>query len=388
MSGARQWLHGTLAVMTLVGAVLTDPSPAAAQTLGKRKLVRVIREIHTQEVRRLTGPDATVGMGHVAGADLGHMFDMDGILYMVFGDTYGPGSVLPPGSGRAVDWRSNTMVAIPDWRRLPFEGLAGAYSINDRVGHARELLPSAFARAARQWPDPWEPMAESNEITKIPTNSIAVNGRMFLHYFSVRDWGNEEQGRPTRFNYASMAYSDDRGQTWRNVPWGWSGDSNFCQVAFVRHEDYIYVFGIPASRFGGVKLARVEANKYGLLYEHAYEYWGYKDGKHQWIRGSQAQADATTIIPGPVGELSVLFNPYLNRWIMMYGSTPDNKIMVRESPYLTSGWSAPKAVWSERGAYGSYMHPLLVENNGEAVYFTMSRWGSYQVHLMKARFVK
>jgi hypothetical protein len=47
------------------------------------------------------------------------------------------------------------------------------------------------------------------------------------------------------------------------------------------------------------------------------------------------------------------------------------------------------------GGYGSFMHPFLVENKGETVYFTMSRWGPkppadppYNVYLMKARFTK
>jgi hypothetical protein len=47
------------------------------------------------------------------------------------------------------------------------------------------------------------------------------------------------------------------------------------------------------------------------------------------------------------------------------------------------------------GGYGSFMHPLLVENKGETVYFTMSRCGPkagddkpYNVYLMKARFTR
>ena len=51
-----------------------------------------------------------------------------------------------------------------------------------------------------------------------PANGIAVDGRMFLHYFSApKDWMAPGRG----FNYASIAYSDDRGYTWKPVPWRW-----------------------------------------------------------------------------------------------------------------------------------------------------------------------
>jgi len=48
-----------------------------------------------------------------------------------------------------------------------------------------------------------------------------------------------------------MAYSDDTGQTWvKHRGARWPGNSNFVQAAFVRHGDHVYMFGIPAGRFG------------------------------------------------------------------------------------------------------------------------------------------
>src|SRR6266487_4141320 len=65
----------------------------------------------TVEVMQLTGA-ATIAAGQVSGADLGHLFDLDNSLYIVFGDSYGPGSIFPPDPGPTFDWRSNTMAFV------------------------------------------------------------------------------------------------------------------------------------------------------------------------------------------------------------------------------------------------------------------------------------
>jgi hypothetical protein len=321
--------------------------------------------------------------------DLGHMFDNDGVLYLVFGDTYGPGSIEPSRPDhRAVDWRSNTMVAVSNWRDLLSKGLSSAPMIKDRVAgaghpndHAKELLPSAYARATDQWPHEWDQLSSEVESTKIPTYGIAVGGRMFLHYFSApKDWMVSGSG----FNDASVAYSDDRGYTWKPVSWRWDRGSNFSQVAFTRDASHIYVFGIPDNRDGSVKLARVEANRLGLLYKPAYEYWCWRDNRWQWIRN--AEGYASTVAQGPAGELSVMYNHHLQCWIMMYGSKIHHAILLRRAPHPVGPWSEPEVVHAEPGAYGPYMHPWLVEDNGKSVYFTLSRWGPYQVFLMKATF--
>ena len=349
--------------------------------------------LQSTESRRLTGAfpehwNSTVRSGNIIGADLGHMFDLDGVLYMVFGDSYGEGSWLPPNEPHSVDWRSNVMAVVPEWRTLPADGFnRWNYSmITSRPNWAKELLPSAFARADQKWPDGWAPVGHDSELTKIPSNGMAVEGWMFLHFFSVHDWGHEPAER-TRFNYASLAYSSDRGHTWLRVPWAWSGAGSFCQVAFARDEGFIYLFGIPAGRLGGVRLARVRAERIHLLNNFAYEYFRADRPETPWL-GRWIVADesaATDIVSPPVGELSVMFNPYLNRWTMLYASIPHNGIMFRHAPRLSGPWSAPTQAWGpEGGSYGGYMHPFLVENDGESFWFTVSRWDAYQTYLMKA----
>ena len=132
-------------------------------------------------------------------------------------------------------------------------------------------------------------------------------------------------------------------------------DTNFAQVAFVRELSHVYLFGIRHGRFGGVKLARVRADSQSPLDTHAYEYLR-EAGRDDWVAD---EVDAAEIIRGHVGELSVIWNDFLGRWIMMYVRPPSEgsheAIMVREASSLTGQWSEPKEVC--RGGYGSSWTP-------------------------------
>lgn len=299
---------------------------------------------------------------NVAGTDLGHMFHMGDTLYMVFGDTFGQGFVPPPGAGPAPDWRSNVMAVITD--REPVDGLTFDRMIVSSPGNAKELI---------------SPRRDEGEYTIIPTNGIAVTPRMFLHYMSVREWGTAGKWTLT---HSGLASSDDGGQNWSRLPWSWPGDSNFGQVAFVRDGSLVYLFGIPGGRFGPVKLARV--SELLMTNKDAYRY--YAGSSLGWV---EDPAQAVEVVPAPVGELSVMWNNYLQRWIMTY--IHNANIVIREAPALTGPWSAPMVLVPASqypGLYAPYMHPWLVERDGEILYFTMSEWRYYHVALMRVRLIR
>jgi hypothetical protein len=321
-----------------------------------------------QRVARLTGENSinrTDSRWNVAGTDLGHMFDMDGALYMVFGDTFGHGFVAPPGAGPAPDWRSNVMAVTTD--RDPSDGLTFDAMIADANGDAKELL---------------HPRRDLGVITDIPTNGVAAGGRMYLHYMAVSHWG--APGEWT-LHHAGLAVSDDHGNHWTKLAWQWAGGTKFGQVAFVRDGGYVYLIGIPGGRNGGACVARV--SEWSVATQTAYRYYaGESGGAPVW---SASESDAVTVVPAPVGELSMMWNGFLKRWTMMYLMGPN--IVIRESPTLLGPWSAPITVVRASaypGLYAPYMHPWLVENDGETIYFTMSEWGTYGVSLMKARLLR
>jgi hypothetical protein len=334
-------------------------------------------------VAREIGPTSinnTVKRWDVQGADLGSMFDLNGKLYMVFGDTFGP---PPPagGGGGGSDWRSNTMAVIKNWHD-PASGLPFASMITNRPGHAKALIQGLH-----------QPNNGKGEVTKIPTNGIGTHlgprhDRMFLDFMSVKQWG---QPGHWSLNYSAIAYSDDLGKNWTISDVSWPGDSNFGQVAIVRvgsetdpAKSMLYFFGIPGGRFGSVELARVPETQ--ILDQSAYQYYtGSPDGEPVW---SSDAAAAVPIVPAPVAELSVMWDAYLDSWIMITGNANENDLVMLDSPTLWGPWSSEHVLISGQqnpGAYGGYMSPLLTENNGQDIYFTVSEWGPYAVFLYHAQ---
>ena len=345
------------------------PSPTPGPPVLPEAETALKDVVELQRVARLVGEGAcndTVTRFGLHGADLGSMFDDGETLYMVFGDSFGcciPGT---GGPGDASDWRSNCMALISD--RDPKDGLTFDDMITDRPGHAKELLHAGSA-----------------DRTLIPTYGVAVGSRLYLHYMAVLSWGQPGQWL---LNESGLAYSDDRGHTWtKDRALKWHGKSNFGQVAIVKAVDHLYFFGIPGGRFGGVQLARVEPGS--ILDKGAYRYFaGLDDGEPRW---SEREEDAVLIASAPVGELSVMWNGFLGRWIMTYLDERRAAIVIREAPELWGPWSAPRSLVSGSqypGLYGAYMHPWYVGNDGEVIYFTMSQWAPYCVFLMRARLAR
>lgn len=333
----------------------SDHLAAANVPSGPSEALTRLGVVRSSLVSAVTGPGApnpSTQWG-VHGTDLGHMFWHRGALYMVFGDTFGEGN-----RHKGRDWRSNVlarMVAPTAGSGLHIESMiAGAN------GLAKELLPSRKVNGL--------------EMTVIPTNGISTGERMFLHYMSVRRWKDHGDWD---VRHSGLAYSDDDGETW-TVPDSatWSGGTGFEQVAFVREGGYVYAFGIPEGRHGGVRLRRVPEGE--MLDPTAREYW---DGT-TWVRG-QHQA-AVTVVPGPAGELSVAWNARHGQWMMMYLDSQQDAVMLRFAPNLTGPWGPAQTVVSsaeQPGLYAPYIVPF--QNIGDEVWFTMSKWGPYNVFLMQ-----
>jgi hypothetical protein len=194
---------------------------------------------------------------------------------------------------------------------------------------------------------------------------------MFLHFMSVREFGPPGQWS---LNYSGLAHSDDNGRSWTKSPDAvWPGDSNFGQVAFVDRGQRVYLFGIPGGRFGHLELARVLRT--ALLDLTRYEYW---DGSG-WTRDMD---EAATVVPAPVGELSVQWNSYYRKWLTMYLNDDDsvNAVVLRIADCLTGPWSNELLVVGAEDVpqlYAPHMAPRW--NEGPDIYFTLSRFDVYDV---------
>lgn len=339
-------------VALVAGASIALAAPGSAQPdpgrFGEAERIAV-----------LTGPgsiNATHTRFNVYGTDLGTMWeDEHGRVLAAFGDSFGP-----DGS----DWRSNTLARSSD--DTLSDGMSFDDFVTDRPGHAKELVPSL--------------KIDNVEMTTIPTGGVNVGGRDYMAYMSVKHFG--PPGRWTT-NHSDIAYSDDDGQSWvtpagTRRPNTASFDDPFQMVSYVRHGGFVYMSGTPNGRFGDAHLARVPEE--ALLDRGAYEYW---TGPSGWQPGNGF--DATPIIPGPVGELSVQYNDSMHSWVMMYLDESAGAITMRVGATPTGPWS-PEFVVATAGAfpslYGGSIHPA---SDGFDIYFTMSEFRSYNVSLMKVR---
>lgn len=182
----------------------------------------------------------------------------------------------------------------------------------------------------------------------------------------------------------------------------------------------IVIFGSGTYRSSHVFMAYQPLN--GIENKSALRYFaGVKNGKPVWIKDESKALTIFNFSSDPrVGELSVSFNEYLKRWILLYNHDLPRGINLRTAQNPWGPWSEAQVVfrpWEDNG-YCHFMHtswefrkcdnvmepsgrtnewggeygPYQFENfaKGDAaagtstIYFTMSTWNPYQVVLMQA----
>jgi len=353
-----------MGLSALVLAAASAPAAGAGATANGTSPL-VVDKAATYEVAQEIGPGS---INHTAkrwdfyGADLGSMFTYEGRLYMVFGDTFGGPAATPFFSVAHSDWRSNTMAYVASSAQ-PVHGLYFSGMVTGGTGTAEQLLSSKKVVGVEQ--------------TVIPTYGIAVGKTMYLYYMSVKEFGAAGHWS---CNYSGVADSKDGGQLFVKAPHiAWAGDSNFGQVALVKQAPYIYVFGIPCGRYGSLEMARVP--EVDVLDKASYQYWD----DHGWALAEPGAA--VVVVKAPVGELSVQWNSYYRKWLMMYLVDPTGQIVVRTADEMTGPWSSPQVVVTSAEypqLYAPYITPEW--DSGPGIYFNMSVYGRYQVLLMHTAF--
>lgn len=369
-------------VFTVGQAALAAPVPVlpAAAPTGSEPVA--VQRSATAKVADLIGTGSINDTGKrwgVEGTDLGHMFMVGPRMAMTFGDTFGGPPASDFYSVPHADWRSNVIASI-DPPASPAAGLRFRGMITDRPGHAKELIASKKVKGVQE--------------TVIPTYGIATgpkNATMNLQYMSVQSF---DQPGHWRLTGSGIASSSDGGVTWKDQPSArWPANSKFGQVAYVRPGgpddpkapvpagstpgETVYVYGIPGGRYGDLSLAKVPAAS--LTDAAAYRYWNGTG----WVAG---ETNAVPVVKGPVGELSVRWSSYYQRWIMMYLVDDTGEIVLRTAPAPTGPWGPAQVVTTTKDfpkAYAPYLTPRWTD--GPDLWFTMSQFTTYRVELMKTR---
>ena len=264
-------------------------------------------------------------------------------------------------------------------------------------------------------PQKWLP----SSLTMIPTAGVSVNVPVtkdtpygtiqYVSYMSVTKWGSS--GKWTT-NYSAIGYSVDNGENFTIDPKSirnnsfLSGNKNFQQSAFVKGDDgYVYVYGTPNGRQGAAYLARVAPES--ILDTSKYEY--YKGASKSlfgstaagWVKGNPSAA--TAIIgksggfwgftkPGyTVSEMSVQYNAYLDKYVVLYGDQ-NNSIVMRTSDTPEGLWSDAAVLMTQQpgGIYAPMLHPWSPSTlgTGPDLYWNLSLWSSYDIMLMHTDLTK
>jgi hypothetical protein len=349
-----------IALGIVTGELAFAKGDTAVIPSGVTKVSRVTGKTRPGET--IPNPNQTDTRFGVWGTDLGIMWDDGaGQCLIAFGDTYGAGWGGFGGGPPTGDWRSNVLAISRD--RNPQDGLLFDTMVMDRPAHAKELLASR--------------KISGDEETVIPTAGLSVGRRQILHYMSVTSW---PPNRPWITNHAGLAYSDNGGVSWTksSVMWPNNADNRnpFQMGALVKQGWWVYLFGTAAGRQGAVYLARVPQAE--VLNKAAYRYWDGKDFV-------SVEVAAQPLVTGPVSELSVAYNRYFQRWMMVYLAPQRDALVLRDAPSLTGPWTGEKILmrgYGFPGLYGGFIHPWF--NDKDEFYFMLSEWPLYNVAWMRA----
>lgn len=437
----------TAAVSTTAGAAVTTAATTTTALVATPdpatdyQVTPVPVSGNTDYITAVTGRNGlnqTFDRFGIGGTDVGVMWD-NGIrdnpltpvnehqVLIAFGDTFFGDNPV-----RQTGWRMNTLFRSYD------STLSNGMYVRDGIIHDPGTYsgsPMSVNNYSREIIGKYG-YAVGPEVTIIPTAAISVPGagvggatRQYINFMSVRSW--DTPGRWTT-NYSAIAYSDDNGQNWRTVPASSvrpaavgrstrpfiSGNQNFQQFAYVKGavvdangvpvtdavtgqpktDGYVYAFGTPAGRGGTAYLSRVKEME--ILDQTKYQYWN----GSTWVNNNPAAAKP--ILPGTtttswfglrktttyptVGEMSVQYNAYEKKYVMLYADQ-NNNVVIRKADRPEGPWTAPTTLVTSAkmpGLYAPMIHPWSSTDNVSSsdqqyLYWNISTWDDYQVKTMR-----
>ena len=292
------------------------------------RIARVIGKTPSGET--IPNPNQTAQRFQMGSTDFGNMWDAgNGSVFCVFGDNF---------NSYGGDWLSNA-VAITTDRNLA-DGLYYDSMLWDNDKNKRKEIIHP----------------EAGCVTAIPTGGFSVktgNGtRQYVNYMSITEWAVNGDNDSWSANFSEIVYSDDYGKTWVKSGVKWSGSSNFVQIAYVVKDKMVYMWGTKAGRHSKACLARVPESE--VLNKSSYRYWNGAG----W---SASEDEAEPVTNGEVSEMTVRYNSYFKRYMMMYLTVNQRKLVFRDAESPEGEWSAEKIVLD--GTYGPSIHPWFCDGN-------------------------
>jgi hypothetical protein len=327
----------------------------------------------------VTGPDSNnfdiLRASGAGSTDLGIPVSINDKMIYLYGDTFSGTSDM---SGI---WKSN-FIAISEDNKLN-DGISFSRLVTTSIDFIRPFAEGLHNKSVID-EDSDNP---NREVTKIPTGGIQIGDNVYLFYMSIRYWGTHGDWA---VSYSQVVKTDTNFTDFTEVDglrWSEEDARNFAQMypfEDPNEPNYVYFVSIPGGRNGGVALSRVLKTNFEDI--ESYEYYL---GSDTWVSGSnglsQFKSNPYLIIPAPCGELSIMFNNYLDKWMIVYFR--NSEIVFQTADDLTGDWSSLETIVTSSdysGLYGGFIHPNLVEYDGQKFYFQLSRWlPIYQTQLIE-----
>ena len=365
----------------------------------------------------LTGKNSknnTLARFKIGGTDLGMPVynSITGDFYLAFGDTFSD----PFGSDKPdlifkLRWRSNTLgkVKLQD---SYVDGIEIIDFLKDKNNIAKAIIQGHHTKDI-----------DNIEVTKIPTGLIEINGILYMFYFSIRTW------KPVAImNYGGVIKSSDNGRSWKRVyDLTWLDETtnvydeqtsklinepattNVYKEKFItskqkidvnKHkghyytlvypvdgkDGYIYLFGECGYRKRGIKLARVLKEKFEIFDEYEYMVDSDINNAPIWVKGReglelQKRNVNNFIIANPSGEMSVIYNKYLKKWLLFKMSEDFTQVLMYAADNIYGPYGKAQVILENNDnrlpnsiIYAPLTHEKLTEEDGKVMNVLLSLW--------------
>jgi hypothetical protein len=388
--------HDTTTTPPVTGSMPKEVTPDITILMPGTKIDQLVGE-YDREFKKQT-LNKTYSRYKLLNADLGVPFRYNNRTYIVFGDSHGGGVT---GDRDAIAWTDDP-------------------TINN--GLLLHFLHSANGT--------WTPVnipGVAQAGFDVPMEGVEVNGKMYIYattnHTAKKTMGESVVARNTGganfrflYNFSSYHYinvsvvktsSTDikpSSSSWKLLP-----DNRGTGTGLV-------IFGSGAYRKSNVYLAYQPASEIENSTKIRFFAGVDKKGKPLWTSN---EIKSVALFDQPcVGELSVTYNSFISRWIMLYNCGNPRGINMRTAKHPWGPWTKPQvlfdpwkggychfihASWSQHGKcddvmdpgrenvyggeYGPYQYAYYATGGQDSttIYFNMSTWNPYTVVIMKAK---
>jgi len=360
----------------------------------------------TGDIDRETGKETLNQTGKhfgIYGTDLGVSFIHNGRIYFLFGDTNrrDPDTGLPASAFPGEDFNEE----LTDLDAI-------AYTTSDRAYNGITLTFNS------DYPHVDDIVQLTGEH---PIDGISLNKEMFV--FFTTDL--QPDGLvPTR---TVLAKSNDDGISFGKSLYTFS-TSKFIHISceIINNEKIdglpinrgkgLLIWGSSVHRKSDIFLAHIPLNE--ITNKSSIRYFaGFASSDSKKALWKTKEEEAKPLFKAEcIGELSVRWNYYLNKWIMLYNCELCNTIgvLIRLADNPWGPWSSPKIIFDPKDGYGKFIHSPGNDNIYDKgrnrpsdwgavygpyqitpystgikyrytkIYFTLSTWNPYQVIQMSA----